>query len=132
MATCAEMARAHPHQYAWFNFLVDRKTPEALGSRYEMDHRMNACWEGLGHLANRYPQTAWILDNRSWAITRNLRLLPPAQQKRFFVAGRANVLVRCGKLPRLQESAREPRDPKDVIYSRKVHNSTVLEVIALD
>ena len=141
LATCAEMARAHPHQYAWFNFLVDRKTPEALASRYEMDHRMNACWEGLGRLANRYPQTpqtAWILDNGHHA--RGLELLPPAQRKRFLFAGRrngrANVLVRCGKFLRLQEQAhgkaRGTVRPKDVIYIRKVHNSTVLEVVALD
>ena len=137
LATCAEMARAHPHQYAWFNFLVDRKTPEALGSRYEMDHRGNACWEGLRHLANHYPRTAWVLEDG--AYVRGLWLLPPAQRNGFRLvrpgAG-ANVVIRCGELltrkPRKQERRGEPRDPKDVIYSRKVHNSTVLEVIALD
>ena len=136
LATCAEMARAHPHQYAWFNFLVDRKTPEALRSRYEMDHRGNACWEGLRHLANHYPRTAWVLEDG--AYVRGLWLLPPAQRNGFRLvrpgAG-ANVVIRCGELltrkPRKQERRGKPHDPKDVICSRKVHNSTVLEVIAL-
>ena len=151
LATCAEMVRAHPHQYAWFNFLVDRKTPEALASRYEMDHRGNACWEGLRHLANHYPRnprTAWVLEDNAYA--RGLWLLPPAQRNGFHLvrpdAGArsggsggsgeadANVVIRCGNIrSRKQERRGEtPDEPKDVIYVRKIHNNTVLEVVALD
>lgn len=147
LATCAEMARVHPHQYAWFNFLVDRQTPEALVSRYEMDHRLNACWEGVRHLADNYPQTRWVLDNRSSRIDRHLQLLPAAQRKRFSFAApgagagsggeeHANVLIRCGRSVRLHKQRvatqeETPYDPKDVIYIRKIHNSTILEVVAL-
>ena len=145
LATCAEMAGAHPHQYAWFNFLVDRQTPEALASRYEMDHRSNGCLQGVRHLADNYPQTRWILDKRSGNAFRQRRLLPPAQRKGFAFAGpgagagsaskkRANVLVLCGKFLRKQRVATQetPHDPKAVICSRKIHNSTILEVVALD
>ena len=146
LATCAEMARAHPHQYAWFNFLVDRKTPEALASRYEMDHRLNACWDGLRHLADNYPQTRWVLDNRSSRIDRHLRLLPAAQRKWFSFAEpstggsgaeqQASAIVRCGRFVRFAQAARgneeeTPYEPKNVICIRKVHNSTILEVVAL-
>ena len=33
-----EMAQIHPHQYLYFNFLADRKTPERLRTRYVMDY----------------------------------------------------------------------------------------------
>lgn len=146
LATCAEMAGAHPHQYAWFNFLVDRQTPEALASRYEMDHRMNACWQGVRHLADNYPQTRWILDKRSGNAFRHRRLLPPAQRKWFWFAGpgagagsaarSANVLVLCGRFlhsheQRVATQEETPHDPKDVVCIRKIHNNTILQVVAL-
>ena len=37
-AAALEMAQIHPHQHLYFNFLVDRKTPERLWTRYTMDY----------------------------------------------------------------------------------------------
>ena len=44
------MARIHPLQHVYFNFLVDRTTPERLRTQYEMDSGGTADLGALNHL----------------------------------------------------------------------------------
>ena len=55
-AAAVEMALIHPHQMVYFNFLVDRRTPEYLSTRYEMEYWGPAYREGLEYLLRRDPQ----------------------------------------------------------------------------
>ena len=53
--TLTAMAALHPHQQAYFNALVDTKTPGALGKRYDMDYWQLAQRQMLEYLLARYP-----------------------------------------------------------------------------
>ena len=44
----------HPHQFDYFNFLVDRATPEHAGSQYELDYWRLASRKALDDLRTRY------------------------------------------------------------------------------
>ncbi len=50
-----QMAQLHPHQQVYFNFLVDRKTPEQLRTHYDMDYWLLVDREGLECLLEQYP-----------------------------------------------------------------------------
>ena len=54
-AAALEMAQIHPHQYLYFNFLADRKTPERLRTRYEMDYYLMATRQGYEHILRQAP-----------------------------------------------------------------------------
>ena len=74
------MALIHPHQMVYFNFLVDRRTPEYLRTRYEMEYWGPAYREGLEHLLRRHPQeTIHVVAAKNWRhalVSANLRILP--------------------------------------------------------
>ena len=125
--TVVEMVRIHPHQYAYFNFLVDRSTPEQLRTRYEMDHRMSSYREGLEYLRRRYPDTTvHVYDEpptrKQWWI------LPEADRQRLFlVSEEADFRIIGGKnLYRVKRAS-----PDDAVYVRKVYGNTILMVKAL-
>ena len=73
------MARIHPHQNVYFNFLVDRTTPERLRTQYEMDYWETAHLGGLRHLVRTYPPMICL----SGGTRNNHRLLSEAQRRRL-------------------------------------------------
>ena len=74
------MARIHPLQNVYFNFLVDRTTPERLRTQYEMDYWEMAHLGALRHLTRTYPSTSLCLAEGG---RDNPSLLPEAQRKRL-------------------------------------------------
>ena len=86
--TAVSMLRIHPHQNNYFNFLVDRTTPERLNSRYTMnywamsgydllrdivrDHPSGNLSISLNHLG-RYRATLPVDDRRRIFGTRDFR-----------------------------------------------------------
>ena len=74
------MARIHPLQHVYFNFLVDRTTPEHLRTQYEMDYWRTARLGALRHLARTWPATSLCLAGRGRS---NPSLLSEAQRKRL-------------------------------------------------
>ena len=128
-----EMALIHPHQMVYFNLLVDRRTPEHLRTRYDMEYWGTPHREGLEYLLRRYPSSTIPLrgyDHGSggWLI------LPEGDRRRihpvrdapqtwgFFITGDQNALRRKRYAP--------PLAP--VVYTRKVYDNTLLTVTALD
>ena len=76
------MARIHPLQNVYFNFLVDRTTPERLRTQYEMDYWGIANFGGLAHLT----QTLLLPDLcMTRTQQRHRLLLPEAQRNRIKV-----------------------------------------------
>ncbi len=75
------MARIHPFQHVYFNFLVDRTTPEHLRAQYEMDYWMTARLGALRHLARTYPSTMICLPGGGGHD--NHRLLSETQRKKI-------------------------------------------------
>ena len=54
-AAALEMAQIHPHQHLYFNFLVDRKTPERLRTRYTMDYYRLTLHQGYEYTLRQTP-----------------------------------------------------------------------------
>ena len=82
--TLLQLTQLHPMQYIYFNFLVDRTTPEYLRTQYELDYWVLAPRAGLADLLARYPQEMLTLrvDNRA-----ALNTLPPADRERLLIPG---------------------------------------------
>ena len=57
-ASVVSMASIHPHEYIYFNFLVDRTTPDHLRSQYETDYLFMSHLEGFNNLLDRYPSSS--------------------------------------------------------------------------
>ena len=127
-----DVVRLHPHQAAYFNFLVDRSTPERLRAQYEMlywgaEHR-----EGLEVLLARHPDETLAVDavDVLW-LWGNRAILPAAARDRIVLArdaGRADFFI---------STAHQPKDPfpppsLGVLYTRRIYGSTVLTVKAVD
>ncbi len=123
-----DVARLHPHQAAYFNFLVDRWTPESLRARYEMLYWEAEHREGLEYLLARYPDETLSVDGNSWT---SRAILPAAARDRIVFAEEAGRAVDF-----FISTARRPRapfpPPLDRLYTRRVYGSTVLTVRAVD
>ena len=82
-----EMAQIHPHQYLYFNSLVDRKTPERLRERYETDYWNMMLRQGYEWLLKEAPEAAINMRPRGVMtladINRNAQILPAAARSRF-------------------------------------------------
>ena len=90
-ATLASIALIHPNQQDYFNFSVDRVSPERLRSQYSMDywrHSMRQAFEWLADNADFVPgQDAVIADSASWEDDSNAGVLPDAARARIAESG---------------------------------------------
>ena len=85
-----DVVRLHPHQAAYFNFLVDRSTPERLRTQYDMLHWGTEHREGLEVLLARHPDTTLAVDTAAdWWLRDNRTILPAASRDRIVLAGDA-------------------------------------------
>ena len=75
-----QMAQLHPLQYDYFNFLVDRNTPDYLRTQYGMDQWRFAHRAGLEYLLKRHPGETLAVRV---AEQRPLLTLPPAARQRL-------------------------------------------------
>ena len=131
-----QMAQIHPHQYLYFNLLEDRKTPERLNERYEMDYWHMALRQGYEHLLRREPPAALINMSRRqvrlWAdINRNVQILPAAARSRFTHDRSRDLDFHLDGKP--MKSSHPPKDPfLPVLHRIKVYNNTLLTVSTPD
>ncbi len=128
----ADMVRLHPHQAAYFNFLVDRWTPERLRTRYEMLYWGTEHREGLEYLLARHPgETLYVDAGDAWWLWNNRAILPPAARDRIVrasEAGRTDFFISTTR----QSGGSFPPPSLGVLYTRRVYGSTVLTVKAVD
>ena len=80
--TLTAMAALHPHQQVYFNALVDTKTPDALGKRYDMDYWQVAQRQSLEYLLARYPDDTLPV----WPRKRSLQILPQNDRDRILIS----------------------------------------------
>ena len=67
LTTLTAMTALHPHQQAYFNALVDSRTPGALVKRYDMGSSGTAQRQSLEYLLARYPHdTLRVWPKRDW------------------------------------------------------------------
>ena len=74
-----QMAQIHPLQYVYFNFLVDRTTPEYLRTQYEMDRWQLARQAAWDYLLQSHTEEPLTVRDEQWAW----KILPPAAQARL-------------------------------------------------
>ena len=81
-----QLTQIHPGQYDYFNFLVDRTTPERLRTQYQLDYWGLAYREGLDYLRESHPgETLTVRGPRSQVAilpAAARQLLPPAAGRR--------------------------------------------------
>ena len=81
-----QLIQLHPGQQDYFNFLVDRTTPERLRTQYQLDYWGLAYREGLAYLRESYPgETLTVRGPRSQIAVlpaAERQLLPPAAGRR--------------------------------------------------
>ena len=75
----AWIARLHPHEHVYFNFLVDRKTPERLRTRFDMDYWAVSRKEALEFLLALHPERAIRV---SGVMPKDLLALPKQARNR--------------------------------------------------
>ncbi len=83
ITTLTAMAALHPYQQVYFNALVDAKTPDALGERYDMDYGFVAHRQLLERLVARYPDG----ELRVWPERYNAQILPQDDRERIIFTG---------------------------------------------
>lgn len=136
----ASIILLHPHQQMYFNFLVDRSTPEHLRTQYWMSHWGPGYLQILEHLLEQYPTSnIYYLDN--YELVREARmLLPEADRKRVFLGtgldgpnftnrilvGKHvdNFFAYSGNAPGVMGGYFVGSN----IYTRKIYNNTILDV----
>ena len=86
-----QMAQIHPYQYLYFNFLVDRKTPEGLRERHTMDYWNLAMRQGYERALQQAPSAPAInlkslatpIGNPLQDLVRNVGILPAPARARL-------------------------------------------------
>ena len=129
----AQMAQIHPHQYLYFNFFVDRKTPEQLRARYSMDYWNMAMRQGY-ELALRHAPSSPAINLKSLAtpignplqgLVRNVGILPATARARLTYDPARNPDFYLGGF------ALDDYFPP-VLHQIKVYNNTIMTVATPD
>ena len=128
-----DVARLHPHQQAYFNFLVDRWTPERLHTQYDMLYWGTEYREGLEVLLARHPdETLYVDATHIGLLWHNRDILPAAARDRIAVVGGAGWAADF-----FISSAYITKDPSPtpslgLLYTRRIYGNTVLTVRVVD
>ena len=125
------MARIHPLQHVYFNFLVDRTTPERLRTQYDMDYWGRAGLDALRHLARTYPPTSVCLTG----VQDGWRFLPEAQRKtidRRECRGRRSDFVVSARQDHELYGMHPPETYAPEVWARKVYGSTIASIYGLN
>ena len=120
-----QMAQLHPLQNDYFNFLVDRTTPEYLRTQYPINYYRLAHREGLAYLLERYPEETLSVR----ADLRQYNTLSPAARRRLPPA----TVGRGADYDLIYPP--DPRQPELAFngeYRRRIYNNTMVAVRPLD
>ena len=113
-----QMAQLHPLQYVYFNFLVDRTTPEELRERYDLDYWELAQWPALQYLLARYPGETLTVRTGHRSMW---EALPPAARRRLpLTAGRDSDFDLTD-----QPEPSQPDLAFNSAYPRRFYNNTL-------
>ena len=127
----ASIIRIHPLQQCYFNFLMDRTTPEYLRSQYWMLDWGPGALKVLEHLLKQDPSSPiYIVDDLGWNMERTRMILPKADRQRVFLGIGLDG-------PNFSPSDSVPNWYEEIfvssdIYTRKVYNNTILKAVSLD
>ena len=127
-----DLVRLHPHQQEYFNFLVDRRTPERLRTQYRMTYFGIDRRAALQYLLQRFPGAALHVDTKERRYVWLNRLILPAEERSRIVlfddAGRQNH----DRFPHFFIAPGRDDAVAPVVYERRSYHNTVLAVTAVD
>ena len=116
-----QMAQIHPWQHSYFNFLVDRTTPEYLRTQYDLERWTLAQRAGLEYLLAEHPGETLVVPSG----LRQRKILAAAARQRLLSAGgdrRADYDLIYGI------DAVQPDLAFNLAYQRRLYNNTVIGV----
>ena len=118
-----QMMQLHPWQHDYFNFLVDRTTPERLRTEYQMNYWRLAYRKGLEYLLARHPgETLVVLVDKNnelrWQQQR--QILPPAARQRLPARGRR------ADYELLEPAAHQPAADYNLALGLQIYNNTLI------
>ena len=125
-----QMVQLHPLQHIYFNFLVDRTTPERLRTRYEMGLWSLDSQAALKTLLQRHPGETLTV----WAPSRTVGVLPAADRRRLELNSAVNdsdyALVE--RLYHYHGRHRPDLDFNSDYIHQRLYNNAILNLAALD
>ena len=118
-----QMAQIHPLQHIYFNFLVDRTTPERLRTQYEMDRWLLARRAAVDYLRQSHPGETLTLRADPWAM----KILPPAARRQVQITS-------GGRNADYELTLPDPSRPDLAFNSRygRFYNNTLVVLRPLD
>ena len=127
------MAQLHPHQQVYFNFLVDRKTPEHLRTQYDMEYWGMANRQALEYLLERHPDTDIYVRSTYGQAKDSRAILPEGDRQRIILKdpARADYYISLDReyaqTGRLRGAIIRP-----IVHRGEVYNNTIYTVEAMD
>ena len=127
------MMQLHPHQQIYFNFLVDRNTPEYLRTQYDLEYWAVVHRQALEYLLERHPNTSLYVHSWYGQAKDSRAILPAADRKRIILKDKARVDFYIS-IDREHAEFGRLRGPilRPVVYRGKVYNNTIYTVEAMD
>ena len=126
-----QMAQIHPNQHLYFNFFVDRKTPERLRAWHEMDYWNMTLRQGYEYMLRQTPAGA-INIKEDFATRKeelDIEILPAADRRRFGHDPTRDLNFYLDKSPGRYLLV-ETFPP--VLYRLKVYNNTIMTISTPD
>lgn len=114
------IASLHPFQHAYFNFFVDRATPERLNAQYEPRRVANWTYPALRRLLDLRPSAIATADYSQPAV-RGLLMLAESDRKRISLIPRA--------LAQFSLRREAPGPEERIIDSESVYRSTLWAIV---
>ena len=134
-ASAVDAVRLHPHQQAYFNFLVDRRTPERLGTQYQVMYWSTEYREALEYLLERYPDDTLYVDRTFYLgrkAQRNRAALPAAERRRIVIADEAGRHADFFIATNYRHFGRAELPFGPILHARRIYGNTVMAVTAVD
>ena len=121
--TVMSMILIHPYQHVYFNFLVDRTTPERLRTQYDMNHWGAAGLDGLRFLLRDEP--AGIIAISDGPMRKNTQLLPDSDASRIIYSDELTGFHLESSLPAWRLGMAVSPSHVPLRHTRKIYGSTL-------
>lgn len=123
------VAVLHPHQHVYFNFLVDRKTPERLRTEFDMDYWSVPFKEALEFLLRSRPHGQIPVAG---PIAQSIRVLPPTERSRVVRSKHFSAYFASDYRYWWGEGVAEGETYSRPLYIRKVFSNTLYAIVRLE
>ena len=129
VAGIASMALIHPYEHAYFNFFVDRTTPERLRTQYEVSHWGTAGLDGLRFLLHDHPTGALVIFDG--AIRKSAQLLPESDVRWVINSDDSAGFYMASSLPAWRLGMAVSPSHVPVRHTRKIYGNTLYWIATL-